>query len=44
MREGLPDGGMPHEMSLWRMEETDPALVRAAGARARRAAARRRAR
>jgi len=33
MREGLPDGGMPHETILWRMEETDPELVRAASAR-----------
>jgi hypothetical protein len=29
MREGLPDGGMPYETILWRMEETDPALVAA---------------
>ena len=27
-REGLPYGGMPYEESLWRMEETDPDLVR----------------
>jgi hypothetical protein len=32
MREGLPYGGMPYETSLWRMEETDPALVRRARA------------
>ena len=32
MREGLPYGGMPFETSLWRMEETDPALVRHARA------------
>ncbi len=32
MREGLPYGGMPFETSLWRMEETDPAFVRAARA------------
>ena len=33
MREGLPDVGMPHETILWRMEETDPELVRMARAR-----------
>ena len=32
MREGIPDGGMPFETSLWRMEETDPNLVLAAQA------------